>query len=159
MITVSTSLTQKYQDIADLNGHLFQDIADPVLEFNDLIALLHSTLKEAIRWNKTFEKQLLNDTWKEKTQSQFIATWSVPKNGFLNGYDAINPETPIGTRANPGFLTGNQMQSVKLKNSASSQSDTSWSLKNSLKSELQPSNGSCANLDTRYHLIALFIAF
>jgi len=72
---------------------------------------------------------------------------------------SINPETLIGSGANPGLLTGNPMPSVKLKNSASSQSGTSWNLKNSLKSDPQPSNGSCANLDTRYHRIAPSIAF
>jgi hypothetical protein len=62
MITVSTSLTQKCQDIADLNAHLCQHIADPIFKFNDLITFLHLTLKEAIRWNKIFEKQQLSDT-------------------------------------------------------------------------------------------------
>ncbi len=55
-MNVSTSLTQKCQDIADLNAHLCQDIADPVFELNDLITFLHSIAKEGIRWNKTFEK-------------------------------------------------------------------------------------------------------
>jgi hypothetical protein len=62
LITVSTSLTQKCQDIADLNVHLCQHIADPVFEFNDLITFLDSILKEGIRWNKIFEKQQLSAT-------------------------------------------------------------------------------------------------
>jgi hypothetical protein len=61
-MNVSTSLTQKFQDIADLNAHLCQHIADPVFEFNDLITFLHFTLKEVIRWSKIFEKLQLGDT-------------------------------------------------------------------------------------------------
>jgi hypothetical protein len=41
---------------------LCQHIADPIFKFNDLITFLHLTLKEAIRWNKIFEKQQLSDT-------------------------------------------------------------------------------------------------
>ena len=62
MTNVTTSLTRKCQDIADLKAGLCQDIADPIQTSLNLVISFDRSLKGGLWWKNKFAKTPLNAT-------------------------------------------------------------------------------------------------